>query len=460
VDPALLILVAPPVAATIAFLAAWHALNRRADAWRHAARTAGLTQIREETTLGMLSKLHGEADGFGVTLQTYHRGKSEVGTRIIVDGRQRIPTSLNLRAEGFSSKFDRAVGGKEIEVGDPGFDDEVYAQGPEDTLLPLLDNEARAAVRDVVALRAGRIVDGTVRTEVRGYGNPNALDAALSKLLRAARHLRRPDDVVERLATIASDDDFPAVRVRCLDLLGRKYPAHDRARQAFRDALRAADTEMRLIAAIALRDEGDSTLLQIAASTTEYQRLAARAIVALGPKLPLENAIAILDAAVTHERPATAHAAIDALARIGGDAAVASLGRALQRARGELALATVAALGACADAGAEAPLLTALASDESALRETAAHALGRVGSPASGAPLHATVDAPLLDLGLRSAARQAIAAIQSRVPGASPGQISIAVGETGRVSLSDDDHAGCLSILQTHKDPAGANGPR
>jgi HEAT repeat protein len=442
----------PLIAVPIAFFAIWYGLSRRVDAWRHAARTAGLTHIREETSFGMLSKLHGEADGFSVTLQAYHHGKYDHGTRIIVDGRQQIPTSLSLRAEGFATKFDRAVGGKEIEVGDPGFDDEVYAQGPEEVLLPLLDDETRAAVRAVVALRAGRIVDGTVRSEIQGHGNPNALDAALSKLLRAARRLRCPDNTVERLVGIASDDYFPAVRRHCLDLLTRKYPVHERARQAFRDALRSADTEMRLIAAIALGDEGLSTLLEIAASATEDERLAARAIAALGPKLPLENAVAILDAAVTHERPATAHAAIDALTRIGGDAAVASLGRSLEHARGDLALATIAALGTCVGAGPEAPLLTALASDESELREAAAHALGRVGSPASVAPLHATVDAHMLDLGLRSAARQAIAAIQSRIPGASPGQVSLATGEAGHVSLTNDADAGRVALAPEDAD--------
>jgi len=41
--------------------------------------------------------------------------------------------------------------------------------------------------------------------------------------------------------------------------------------------------------------------------------------------------------------------------------------------------------------------------------------------------------------------RQAIAEIQSRLPGASPGQVSLAEGETGQLSLADDS-AGRVSI--------------
>jgi molecular chaperone DnaK (HSP70) len=50
------------------------------------------------------------------------------------------------------------------------------------------------------------------------------------------------------------------------------------------------------------------------------------------------------------------------------------------------------------------------------------------------------------DKRLRSAARQAVARIQSRRVGASPGQLSLASDEAGQLSLADEDPKGQLSL--------------
>jgi len=47
--------------------------------------------------------------------------------------------------------------------------------------------------------------------------------------------------------------------------------------------------------------------------------------------------------------------------------------------------------------------------------------------------------------------QQAIAAIQARIPGASSGQVSLAEGEAGHVSLASDDRAGQVSLSPTEK---------
>ena len=47
---------------------------------------------------------------------------------------------------------------------------------------------------------------------------------------------------------------------------------------------------------------------------------------------------------------------------------------------------------------------------------------------------------------LEAAVRQAIAEIQSRLPGASPGQLSIAGAEAGQVSLAEEDRRGEVSL--------------
>jgi hypothetical protein len=417
----------------------------RSAAWRHAAHGSGVSNVREKQVLGLLTELRGQVDGFEVTLKSYHRGKHEHGTRVCVDGRGRIPLSLNLRAEGFGSGLDKAFGGKELEIGDPGFDREVYAQGPENELLPLLDDETRSAVRAAIALRA-HVVDGTARIEVRTWSNANRIASALESALRVARRLQRPGDPVEPLVKIAGTDSHPTVRVRCLDLLRRDHAEDQRARAAFRDALRSDAAEVRLTGAIALGDEGQAALVDIASRPDVTDLLAARAISALGAKLPADRAASILDDAIQKGRSAVALAAVQALALTGGALAVSRLTALLTGHAARLAVAAAHALGAIGDSAAEAPLLPALESEDSDVRNAAAEALGLVGTAAAVVPLHAAADAHLLDLSLRSATRQAIAAIQARLTGAAPGQVSLAEGEGGRITLSHESDPGRLTI--------------
>jgi hypothetical protein len=439
------LLILSAAGATVAYIVAIVRAQYRADAWRHTARRAGLANIREQTRFGMLIELRGNADAFGVTLTTYHRGKSDRGTRIVVDGRRQIPAALDVRAEGLGSAFDRTFGGKELELGDPSFDAEVYAQGPEEVLLPLLPHETRLAVRAVIALH-GHITESTVRIEVGSWVNPDVLSDALDTALRAAFRLRQPEDVVARLVTSVHNDHLPAFRLRCLGLLTRKFPDDPRAKAAFRAALQSRNDEIRLQAGMALAEEGHETLIAIASDPDAGPALAARAIVALGPRLDPERVTTILDAAIEGQRTEVALAAIQALATASGAVAVARLTSALKCSNTEFAVAAARALAAIGDPATEPAVLAALESARAELRLAAAEALGRLGTAAAVPHLHATVDEHLLDLGLRSAARQAIAAIQERLTGASPGQVALAEDEAGHVSLATNAGAGQVSM--------------
>ena len=112
--------------------------------------------------------------------------------------------------------------------------------------------------------------------------------------------------------------------------------------------------------------------------------------------------------------------------------------------KSELAVSAARALAETGLAAAEAPLLAALARDPPALRVAAAEALGRVGSAAGVLPLK-EIEARDPDDATRRAARQAVAAIQARLPGASPGQLSLAASEAGGLSLAEDQ-TGRLSL--------------
>jgi hypothetical protein len=93
--------------------------------------------------------------------------------------------------------------------------------------------------------------------------------------------------------------------------------------------------------------------------------------------------------------------------------------------------------------------MEALARDEPDLRIAVAQALGRVGSTSAVSSLEdarARHDEREFD----RAARQAIAEIQSRAPGASPGQLSLADADSraaGELSLADDE-SGALSLSE------------
>jgi HEAT repeat protein len=81
------------------------------------------------------------------------------------------------------------------------------------------------------------------------------------------------------------------------------------------------------------------------------------------------------------------------------------------------------------------------------VRVAAAQALRDVGSAAAVLPLKEALDrdrsAPL-----QKAARESIAAIQSRLHGASPGQLSLTEAQAGQLSLADADPRGRVSISE------------
>ena len=113
---------------------------------------------------------------------------------------------------------------------------------------------------------------------------------------------------------------------------------------------------------------------------------------------------------------------------------------------GELGVAAAQALGTCRETAAEAPLLGALRQASDDVCAAVAAALGRVGSASAVLPLKEAASREGASAALRRAARQAVAEIQSRLQGASPGQLSLAEGDAGQLSLADQDPRGQVSL--------------
>lgn len=118
---------------------------------------------------------------------------------------------------------------------------------------------------------------------------------------------------------------------------------------------------------------------------------------------------------------------------------VETISRVLAKADKDLAMAAARALGANANEAAERALVAALTHDSADVRVAAAESLGRSGTPLAVVPLREAASAHPFDGALRRAARHAIALIQERVSGASPGQLSLAADAGGQVSLADDE---------------------
>jgi HEAT repeat protein len=409
----------------------------------------GLTSVR--APLGK-AYIEGEFEGFRVRLESITPANSLRyeepipmrwrGDRVTVLAADRIAHDIEMQAESRRTRAESRRKRREIEIGDERFDAGVSVRGPELLLRALLDASTRSLVHDFVA-RGGHVTQGDLCAESSSDETPPI--ALLRQAVSIARRLLPPVDLRTRLGDIVRQDPLPEVRTRALGALAGRFGDDEGVRAVCREALTSADAELRLTAALALGGEATDTLVELAQDTEGDNSQAARAIQALGRRLPLERALAILTDALRSGHRKVAVAVIDALGRIGGPAAASRLAAVLATAGAELSRAAVGALATMADGAAEAALIRALSHSELEVRVAAAEALGATGTMAAVAPLRLMLDSSGAGRQISRAARHAIAAIQARVPGASPGQVSLAEDETGQLSYAEPDRRGSLS---------------
>jgi hypothetical protein len=424
---ALLPLLAGAIAFSVAYLVRSFRRQAQMEAWTLAARRAGLCDV--VTRSGSLfdgGALDGDLGELHVRLESYRRGKYEHGTRIVVTGLGHGRGGLSLRREGIATTFESFVGERETEIGDREFDRQFYIRGQAAMAFAALWPEARGELRrllcgtvsagpgeriDVDASLADGRLDVRIRESGFSSGNRGRVPAILARVLEVARPLVVRGELPVRIAANIEREPEAGVRLNALGTLAREFPGHPATRVLLRASLSDRSDAVRLRAATALGAEGRETLLQIVAGSGDDSS-GARAVAALGPQLPEELA------------ETTLHRALAAGA-----------------ARRDTALACLEHLRLHGTPEAEPVVLEALAEGDGGVALAAARALGRIGTVASVAPL--------LEAGGRghgAACRQAIAEIQSRIPGAGEGQLSIAGGESGALSLADGT-AGQLSVV-------------
>lgn len=401
--------------------------RRRVRRWKEAAE---LCCLQVTGTSSGLKPWIEATDGFG----TVRIGMSAEGarpTRIVLDVPKPDFHQVTIRPQppGFVP---------EIELRDMAFDSEFQILGPPLLVSALLDEETRRVLSLVNTEGRLDISLGEIRVNVPD----NQVSDTLSLLLRLRWRFTSPLRIPRHLAENARNDKVPGVRLHNLLLLIDEFPQAPETAEAIEAVRSDPSPEVRLRAAIELGTKSKGRdLLWTLVTDLENDAASARAVSLLSDELSLERTRDILERALSRHLRQTARACLQVIGPRGDSAAVHMLAQVLDRDHGDLAPVAARALGATRNPAAEPPLLQALQRDQPELQEAAAEALARVGSAASVLPLK---EAAERFPNLRQAARQAVADIQARLQGASPGQLSLAATEAGQLSLADQ--AGQLSL--------------
>ncbi|HYU31628.1 MAG TPA: HEAT repeat domain-containing protein [Thermoanaerobaculia bacterium] len=433
--------------------ASWEAsryLRVRRQALRDTVELCGLHMVSISRP-GASLKLAADAGPVKVRIEDIRERKREFGIRVTVA----FPgppgfTGVRIRREAY-----KPPGAREVEIGDDLFDGTFYIEGPTRLLSVLLDAETRRLLVSVNAEGRLRISGGELQVETFDVHLANLLPL----LLDLTRRFSEEVDVAPRLAENARQDPNAGVRLWNLLVLLRELPGQPGTVAAIRAACADPSLQVRLRAAMALGAEARDVLVELA-ETAEDDSCSAQAVSHLNRELGFERTRAILGHALRKRRHQTARACLEVIGTSGEAAAVDLLEKVLAVEKGELAAAAALALGATGSPAAEPALLLALRRDKADVQVAAATALGHAGSAAAVLPLK-EADQKSPDDELRRAARQAIAQIQSRLPGASPGQLSLSGAEEGQLSLAQAE-AGQLSLAadqagQLSLPPEGSN---
>ncbi len=401
--------------------------------WRAAAEACGLRTI---TSGAILTRtLKASSDTLRVQFAELRGAELSTEIRVTVEGAP--ATGPRLFPESRSTVVMKRQGAVELELGDLAFDDQFFIGGEPAELYARLDAATR---RDLFAVNRQSnlyIARGELRVSCDEQRLEAPLKSFLALLLRIAQRLFGPLDVAGALAAHVRSESAP-VRLQNLLTLVREYPADERTQPALRAALGDAVPEIRLRAAQALGDEGLPVLSQLAADGEIADECSAAAIAALGSRFEMGQLEPVLAASLQGGRLETVLACVAVLGDHSDRRAGAQLFDLLRRDSYRIPAAAARALGRGRPPGSEEALIEALNADSEELRLAAVETLGEMGSAAAVILLRAVAGSREQ----QRAVRQAIAKIQSRAAGASPGQLSLADAAAGQVSLAPAESGG------------------
>jgi hypothetical protein len=442
------------------------------DHFRAAGEQLGLKLVRDKAEQGL--ELRGPIGGHEVVVEETPNGPHSWATKVTVYLatplwaefcvlRRWRPAQSTLGDTAFSGHDD-------IATADLTFDEMFEVRGHEPTARAVLTSDMRSALTTlarsgVVGVARGGVVYEILEpppfSETRMPSQPGqdlepmnatvAIVTLVRDVLAAAACLPRVDDLCGALAESVRSDPLPSVRERCLATVVAVDPWNPQTVAVIETGLADPSDAVRVVAAAVAGERGLPVLREIAMREDGEERLVARAVTALGRHLTFDEALAFLDCAHKRKWPALAAAAIEWLGRTDDARACRCLEAVVFGVDANMAIMAAKALGVAGSSVAEEVLIRALLAWEPDLRCAAVRALADTGHLASLAPLRALMEKSTTSPELASLARQAITAIGSRIPGASPGQISLAEGEGGRVSLGSETDAGRISIAADDK---------
>lgn len=333
-------------------------------------------------------------------------------------------------------------GGEEgLFVGDHPFDVAFEVDGAPTRVRALLDQETRQRLRLLDFKGRVSLSEGVLSISI-DHGSSDTINGEILSVLReAAERMTDGRPIIERLSGNALTDGDPEVRSLNLIELVREFGAFPRTKETLRQACSDADPEVRFVAGSELAEQGFPTLRDLVEGDTP---VAAKAMHALGENLPLARAPSLLREALAGARFDVVKACVQLLGRYGG-AEVADVLVPLLSGPVEVAISAVHALAELRAPLVEEALIETLRADDIELRLAVADALAHLGSVAAVLPLRKASDLSGEREFVR-AARQAIAAIQSRVPGEAAGRVSLAETVGGEVSLAESE-TGKVSLM-------------
>jgi hypothetical protein len=259
--------------------------------WRAAVAAIALDDVEESWKVG--GGISGRKESLRIEMDRTASTQGEGPPRVRITG----TSGITLRLGGFGSEIGKGIR-PGYEIGDPEFDRETHVTGPRDVMRAVFDADTRRLLRELLhghlqpgthsalaSLRDG-VLEVTFRDSSSQAFRPR-FPHLVTSLVDIARRLEPPARIAERIATNTRTETLWQVRLANLRLLAEMYPQAPEARQALEHGCGDPHDEVRLLAAAALGEGGSDTLWELASRPSTDASCAARAILALGPSVPL-----------------------------------------------------------------------------------------------------------------------------------------------------------------------------
>lgn len=361
-----------------------------------------------------------------------------------------LPHSLELNAEGLGAAFKKLVRGKDLQVGDPDFDRKVVVRGGLPVVLPLLDAGTRATLSELLAGGAVHVSKGAVEFKRSGAMSNSkrlvALVAVVSEVAVAlAQHSGEP--VAARLLAMVETDPSPGVRKTAAMTLWQSCPNSDEARQAAELGLKTRDPELRMMAGNRLLTvEARHTLIGVALDGRAPATVQAAAIHGLAARADAAEAAPEILRAVPRMSGSRLVAALSFLAHTDHLPSLSLLKNRYNNVGIEARLAVIA-IAQRHGSDAVPVLLEMVDGFAESTGVAAVQALGKLAALPTVMPL-LEVQGGKYPRAVRSAARNAIGQIQSRVATGPSGGLAVsdAAGEEGALAVDKELGIGAVSV--------------